>query len=120
MADRVLFISWSAVVRGREERALEVFNESLGLYGRFQQDGRIEGFDVALLEPSSGVAGYIVIHGSAEQIAALPEDDEFRRLIVDATLIVDDLHVVPGRTNEALAKEIGLFAEAAAKVPQNA
>ena len=52
MADRVLFISWRMVVRGREERALEVFNEALGLYGRMQQEGRIERFDVVLLEPN--------------------------------------------------------------------
>jgi len=120
MADRVLFITWGQVVRGREEHALEVFNEALGFYGRLQQDGRIEGFDVALLDPASGVAGYIILHGSAEQIGALSEDDEFRRLIVDSTLIVDDVRLVPGRTNEALAKEIGLFQEAAAKVPQSA
>ena len=30
MADRVLFIGWSTPVRGREERGLEVFNESIG------------------------------------------------------------------------------------------
>jgi hypothetical protein len=120
MADRVLFISWGQVVRGREEHALEVFNEALGYYGRLQQDGRIERFDVALLDPASGVAGYIILHGSAEQIGALSEDDAFRRLIVDSTLIVDDVRVVPGRTNEALAKEIGLFQEAATKVPQSA
>ncbi len=28
MADRVLFIGWGETVRGREERALEVFNET--------------------------------------------------------------------------------------------
>ena len=120
MADRVLFITWGEVVRGREERALEVFGESLGFYGRLQQDGRIEGFDVALLDPSSGVGGYIIIHGSADQIGALSEDDEFRRVIVDSTLIVDDVRVVPGRTNEALAAEIALYQEATAKVPQSA
>jgi hypothetical protein len=120
MADRVLFVSWGEVVRGREERALEVFNESLGFYGRLQQEGRIEGFDVALLEPSSGVGGYIAIQGSAEQIAALAENDEFRRLILDSTLIVDDVRVVPGRTNEALAAEIAMYQEAISKVPQSA
>jgi hypothetical protein len=120
MADRVLFISWGQVVRGREERALEVFNETLGFYGRLQQEGGIEGFDVALLEPSSDVGGYIVLRGSAEQIGVVSEDDAFRRLILDATLVVDDVRVVPGRTNEALAHEIEMFQEAAGKVPQSA
>ena len=120
MADRVLLISWGEVVRGREERALEVFNEALGMYGRLQQEGRIEGFDVALLEPSSGLGGYIAIRGSADQMAALAEDDAFRRLILDSTLVVDDVRVVPGRTNEALAGEIAMYQEAISKVPQSA
>ncbi len=73
MADRVLFISWNTPVRGREERGLEVFNESMGLYGRMQQDGRIEKFDVVLLGASGDINGYIELHGSTEQIAAVRE-----------------------------------------------
>jgi hypothetical protein len=61
-----------------------------------------------------------VVHGSAEQIGALSEDNEFRRVILDSTMIVDDVRVVPGRTNEALAADIAMFQEAAAKVPQSA
>jgi hypothetical protein len=37
MADHVPFISWGTPVRGAEKRGLEVFNETLGLYGRMQQ-----------------------------------------------------------------------------------
>ena len=55
MADRLLFLSWGAPVRGREERSLEVFNASMGLYGRLQQEGRIEGFDVALMTPNAAL-----------------------------------------------------------------
>jgi hypothetical protein len=54
MADRILFIGWGAPVRGREERGLEVFDEAVGFYGRCQQDGRIEAFNVILLEPHGG------------------------------------------------------------------
>ncbi len=53
MADRILFISWGAPVAGREERGLEVFNDAVGLYGRMQQEGRIESFDVVLLNGRS-------------------------------------------------------------------
>ena len=68
MADRVLFISWGENVAGREERGLEVFNEAVGFYGRMQQEGRIEGFDVVLLEPNGDIDGYIELTGSAEQL----------------------------------------------------
>jgi len=121
MADRMLFIGWGASVRGREERGLEVFNESVGLYGRMQQEGRIEGFDVVLLNPHGGhLEGYIELHGSAPQLAAVREDEEFKRTLVAASLIVDDLRIVDGYANEGVAQEMTLYQEAVAQVPQSA
>lgn len=120
MADRVLFIGWGAPVTGREERGVEVFNDVLGLYGRMQQDGRIESFDVALLDPNGDLGGYIQLHGSGAQLAAVRADDEFRRMLVDASLIIEDLRVFDGFTNEAIAREMALYQEAVAKVPQTA
>jgi hypothetical protein len=121
MADRMIHISWGATVAGREERGLEVFNEAMGLYGRMQQDGRIESFDVALLVPNGGpVEGYIALHGSAEQLAAVREDQEFQRNMVDASLIVHDLCVCDGYTNEGVATQMGIYQEAIGRVPQMA
>jgi hypothetical protein len=120
MADRVLFIGWGTPVRGSEERGLEVFNEVMGLYGRMQQDGRIEGFDVALLDPNTDLGGYIAVRGTAAQIAAVREDNEFRRTMIDASLAVDDLRVCEGFTNEGIAQEMALYQEAITKVPQRA
>jgi hypothetical protein len=120
MADRVLFIGWTQPIPGREERALEVFNEAMGLYGRLQEEGRIESFDVALLEPNNGLDGYIQLHGSPEQINALKLDEEFRRVTVDAVLAVDGVRLIEGFTNAAVAREMARYQEAVAKVPQSA
>lgn len=120
MADRVLFIGWGTPVRGREERALEVFNESLGLYGRMQQEGRIESFDVTLLGANSVLNGYIELKGDVAQIQALLEDEEFQRTTADASLIVEDLNVMPGYTNAGVGPQMAMFAEAIAKVSQTA
>ena len=120
MADRVLFIGWGPPVRGREERGLEVFNEAIGLCGRMQQDGRIEKFDVVLLNPNESLAGYVELHGSAEQIAAVHEDEEFLRSTMDAGFIVEGLRHIDGYTNEGVARMMALYQEALAKVPQSA
>lgn len=40
MAGEALFIGWGAVVRGREKRALQVFQESMEYYGKLQQTAR--------------------------------------------------------------------------------
>jgi hypothetical protein len=120
MADRMLFTSWGTVVRGREERALEVFNDILGFYGRLQQEGRIESIDVALLEPALGVRGYLTIHGSAAQLAELRGDEEYMRLMVDSELIVEDFSVVDGYANEGVARQLAIYQEQLSKVPQRA
>ena len=120
MADRVLFISWGNPVRGREERALEVFNESMGLYGRMQQEGRIEAFEVVLLNPTSLLNGYIELKGDVAQIQAVQEDGDFQRVMTDASLIVEDLNVIAGFTNAGVAEQMTIYAEAIANVPQSA
>jgi hypothetical protein len=120
MSDRVLFIGWSTPVRGREERGLEVFNEAMGICGRMQQEGRIEKFDVVLLGPNGELDGYIELHGSAEQLAAVREDDEFQRNTIDASLVVERLRHIEGFTNNEVARQMTLYQESIARVPQNA
>jgi hypothetical protein len=118
MADRLLFVSWGTAVRGREVRGLEVFNEAMGMLGRMQQDGRIESFDVALLAPNGDMAGYVAIRGSAAQIDAVRQDEEFLRSIADTTLIVDGFRHIEGFINEGVARQLEIYQEAIEKVPQ--
>ena len=121
MADRLLFIGWDEVARGREERAIECFNESVGYYGRLQQEGRIEGMDVCLLVPSGAdLHGYITLHGTADQLHAVREEEEFMRLFTEASLCVDGMRIMDGFTNEGIARQMGLYQQAAAKVAQPA
>ena len=121
MADRILFIGWGESVHGREERGLEVFNEAIGILGRMQQEGRIEKFDVALLAPNGGgLDGYVAVHGTAEQLAALREDEEFLRNTVDAGNIVQGLRHVDGYTNDGVARMMEMYRESISRVPQSA
>jgi hypothetical protein len=117
MADRALFIGFGMPVRGREERALEVFNETVQMYGRMQSDGRIERMDVCLLDPHGGdLGGFFMLHGSEAQCAALTNDEEFRRSMIDAGLIVENLGVVPAVVGEGVGPEMEKYAEAVRKV----
>ena len=119
MADQVLFIGWDEVTRGREERAVEVFNQTVGFWGRLQQDGRIESFDAVFLRPNgSGLQGYFELHGTGEQLGSVQIDPEFDRTILDASLVVEGLRVIPGYSNEGIASQMELFNQAIAKVPQ--
>ena len=117
MADRALFVGFGQPVRGREERAVQVFGEFVGMCGRMESDGRIDGMDVALLDPHGGeLGGFFMIHGSEEQCSKLQMDEEFRRACIDAGLIVDDFGVVPAATGDEVMREMGMYTEAVAKV----
>ena len=49
MATGALVIGWGPPVRGREQKALQVFNESIQFYTRLQQQGTIESFEPVAL-----------------------------------------------------------------------
>ena len=70
MADAALFIGWGQVVRGREKRAVQVFNESVEYWGGLQGDGKIEDFEVVLLAPHGGD------RGGVRAVARQPGPDE--------------------------------------------
>src|SRR4051794_9396735 len=113
MAEAALFIGWGNVVRGREQRALEVFNESVAFWGSLQSDGRIENFEVALLNVHGGeLNGFSFLRGSREQLAELQTSEDFRRNVTRANLIVENLGVVSAVINEGLADQMRLFQEA--------
>jgi hypothetical protein len=114
---RALFVGFGVPVRGREARALEVFNRFMEMFGRMQSDGRIESMDVALLDPHGGdLGGFFMAHGSKQQCAALIDDEEFRRAVTDAGLIVENFGVVPASTGEELMAQMAMYGEAVQQV----
>ena len=117
MADRVLLIGWDRPVRGSEERAIEAFNENVGLMGRWQSEGRIERFDIVMMQPNANVGGFFLVHGTAGQIHSLREDDEFQRATARAQMVVDGIRHLEGVTGAAVARQVELFREA---IPQHA
>jgi hypothetical protein len=117
MADAGLFIGWGEVVRGREDRALDVFNETVELYGQMQSDGRIESFEPVLLNPHGGeLQGFVLLRGSESQIDAVARDEEFERVMTKASLIVDDLGIIPAAIGASLARGMGIYQEEIAVV----
>jgi len=112
-----MFVGFGQPVRGREERAVEVFGEFVGLFGRMQADGKIEDMQVTLLDPHGGeLGGFFLVHGSAEQCSALSMDEEFRSACIDASLIVDHFGVVPAASGAAVGEEMEQYTAAVRKV----
>lgn len=110
MADAALFIGWGQVVRGREKRALQVFNESVEYWGGLQGDGKIEDFEIVLLAPHGGdLQGFALLRASEQQIAELRADEEFGRRVARADLIVESQGVVDAVIGEGIARGLSQY-----------
>jgi hypothetical protein len=117
MADAGLFIGWGAPITGREAKGLEVLSESLAYYARLQQEGVIESFEMAILEPHGGdLQGFVLLRGSEERLAQLRVDDEFLRLTTRAGLIVDGLGVIGAALGDGLEQAIGTYQQAVSEL----
>lgn len=112
MAEAALFVGWGEPVRGREKEALEVFNESVEYWGRLQQEGRIEQFEVVFLYPHPGLGGFALLRGTAAQLDSARRDDEFERIITRVRLIVDGLELVNANVDEGIASRMAQYRDA--------
>jgi hypothetical protein len=114
MAGEALFVGWGPVVRGREQLALRVFQETLEYYGRLQQEGQIESFEPVLIAPHGGdLAGFILLRGERSRLDQIRAGEEFERLVVRAASIVDNVGVIIAYTGESLAQSMARFQAAA-------
>ena len=105
MANAALFIGWGNVVRGREVKSLEVFNEGLQYWARLQQSGEIESFEPVALEPHGGeLAGFVLIRGDRDKLNRLRYSAEWLRLNDRANSVVDDLGIVGAFIGEDLQR----------------
>ncbi len=113
MADAAIFIGWGPPVRGREAKGLEVFNESVQTWGQYQEDGKIESFEVVLLNAHGGdLAGFALLRGTREALDELQREEEFQRRTTRAAMIVDNIGVVNAAIGEGLGTQIGVYQDA--------
>ncbi len=116
MAEAALFIGWGMAARGREKAGLEVFNESVQYWGRLQQEGQIERFDVAILMPHGGLGGFALLRGTAQQIDSVRRSKEFRTLVDRVMLRVDQLELSDAWVDEGLAEVMGEYQDEVGKL----
>jgi len=117
MADAGLFVGWGAPIVGREAKGLEVFGEAGAFYGKCQEAGDIESFEVVFLTAHGGdLSGFFLLRGTAEQCAALREDDDFRRILTRAALVVQDLGVIDTVNGDAVGQQIQVYQEAISNI----
>lgn len=110
MAGEALFLGWGPVVRGREQKALAVFQETIEYYGRLQQEGRIDSFEPVLIAPHGGdLGGFVLLRGERGKLDEVRSSDEFERAVTRAATIVENVGVINAFTGESLGQTMGRF-----------
>jgi hypothetical protein len=116
MAEAALCTVFGEPVPGREKQALDVYRDTMQYWGRLQQEGKIERFDVTVLAPTGGdVNGFIVVRGTAEQIDSVRRTKEFQQLVNRVQLVVSHLRVNDAYVDDGLVQLMGQYQEVVEK-----
>jgi len=117
MADFGLFIGFGWPVRGREQKAAQVFNEFVAYLTDLQEAGTIEGWEPFFLEPHGGdLGGFFVVRGERDSIGRVRMSDEMAGLATRAQLIVDNFGIVGAETGERIGAQMELFLQSSAEL----
>jgi hypothetical protein len=110
MGDSALFVGFGQPVRGREQQAVGVFGEAIGLYQQLQERGEIESFEPTFLEPHGGdLGGFFMLRGEEEKLARVRMSEEFERLSTRAGLVVEGFGVIGATTGEGVDRLMTLY-----------
>ncbi len=88
MAQGAIVFRWGPAVRGREGKSLEVFGDSAAYFDDLVKNKRISGHYPYFSVNRDG--GMWILQGDSEELAAIQESDDFRRLTLRVHQIVED------------------------------
>ena len=115
MADFGVFIGYGFPARGREQAAAAVFQELLEFLGSQAQQGNLESFEPAFMQPHGGdLGGFVLIRGERSKLDAMVASDEFIRITMRAQMVVDRMGVVNVSLGGEIEKQMGTFLQSAA------
>ena len=106
-----LVTTWGASVRGREAKALEVFMEFVGFWGKQASAGKCS--EPEVLFSADGSHGMSIVRGKVDVLNEIWYSDESMRLIDKGQWIVEDLktHVYLGGDQDTIQELMGIYAE---------
>lgn len=90
-----LLFRWGLPVAGREEEAIELFNEVMTYCESKKKDGAITYYEPFLFSTadSDTEAGFIVVKGPVTEIFKMIEEDPYKKIFAKALLLVGHFRV---------------------------
>jgi hypothetical protein len=106
MKEQTVFVSWGQVPRGREAKAIEVFNQAHEFLKKKKKEAKIKELRIYINSQSADLAGFMLISGKPEFL--LDGSGELERLYMQAAAVVDDLSLkmMVGGTEEGVTEHL--------------
>lgn len=110
MTEGALFIGWGALIPGREIAALDVFKEAKTFYEGLLKKGEITTFEPVLLSHvGSPFYGFFLLRGDTTKLATLVNQDAFMHLTTKASLVCENIAVIPAFVGSAVSQIIDTY-----------
>jgi hypothetical protein len=98
-----MFLGWNAAKVGRESHANELFQSAINLFSTYESKGKIDSYEPILLGAHGGnLNGFFLIKGSEKSLDEVRNSDEFVKLVVQGTYVLDGFGVVSGYAGQEL------------------
>lgn len=111
MSTAALMMEWGMPIEGREGKSVEVFMASIGWLTELKASDKIEDFRTygAITGNHTERTGFVLIEGSATQIAELQESETWRRHVVRCVTVCKNLRVNSLEAGEAVTQRMHRF-----------
>ncbi|WP_248926181.1 hypothetical protein [Paenibacillus hamazuiensis] len=117
MAKGSLIVGWGEIIPGREKAAQATLNSAMQYCIRLQQEGKIDRFEVVVLEPhGSDFNGFVLITGDKETVAKLRVEEEFVSVIIGVQLVHRYVRVVGAYAGAELQSLFAMWDEQEDKI----
>lgn len=87
-----IVVSWSAAVHGREAKLLEVFARALAYGERLRGEGRVTAVQIFATRVGPN-RDTLMVQGCLDELMRIVVEDEFHGLMLEGTMVVQDLCV---------------------------
>jgi hypothetical protein len=113
MREAGVFIGWGPSLPGRERTSVELFLEAMRYFMSLVAEGRLISVEPVFLEPHGGdLEGFIFLRGEQDELVKLRTEDEIRRLMVKAGIVLQNLRVVGAVTGSGLNQHLQWYLQA--------
>lgn len=89
MEEKILWVSWGQVPRGREAKAMEIFQKAHEFLKMKKKEGQIKNFGIYFNALGADMAGFLLLEAKPDLL--INDSEELEHLYMQAAAVVDDI-----------------------------